>query len=94
MSMQTAVDVALLIVADNSRSERRISPSWTIEQLKTRLEPITGVPVAFQKLSLKVGSAQAQSLEVDGNVQLSNFPLQQYAEIHVSSATILLALYC
>ena len=83
MSILTAADVPLLVVSDNARSERRISPAWTIDHLKSRLEPITGVPASAQKLGLKVGSWPIQSLEVAGDTLLSQFPLQQYAEIHV-----------
>ena len=83
MSMTTAADVSLLIVSDNARSERRISPAWTVEHLRSRLEPITGIPASSQRLALKVGSQPAVSLEGHGDVQLSNFALQTYAEIHV-----------
>lgn len=84
--MQTAADVPLNIVSDNSRSERRISPSWTIAHLKERLEPITGVPSTSQRLTLKVGGSQAAvaiSALNEETTQLSQFPLQPYAELNV-----------
>ncbi|KAJ9651348.1 hypothetical protein H2198_007571 [Neophaeococcomyces mojaviensis] len=31
-------------------SERRITPTWTVDQLKSKLEPITGIPASSQKL--------------------------------------------
>ncbi|KAL1306565.1 hypothetical protein AAFC00_005252 [Neodothiora populina] len=82
----SAQDIPLLIISENARSERRISPSWTIAHLKDRLEPITGIPASAQSLSLKVSSWPAQPLqsENEASVQLNNYPLQAYAEIHVS----------
>ena len=87
-------DVALQVVSDNSGSERRISPSWTIGHLKARLEPITGVPPLSQKLSLKTSDGQVIPIEAsdEENTRLSAFPLVAYAELRVS-ASILFATY-
>jgi len=88
MSMHTAADVPLNIVSDNSRSERRISPSWTIAHLKERLEPITGIPSSSQKLTLKLGGSQSSvvlSALNEETTQLSQFPLQPYAELNVGA---------
>lgn len=85
--MATTADVPLLIISENARSERRISPAWTIAQLKGRLEPITGVPASSQRLTLKVASWPDQNLQTvnEENTQLGAFTLQSYAELHVSS---------
>lgn len=85
MSLQSEADVPLLISSPNSSSERRISPSWSIAHLKSRLEPITGVPASSQQLSLRVGSQDAvpvTSLDEE-QTRLVQFPLQPYAEITV-----------
>ncbi|QIX02462.1 hypothetical protein AMS68_007979 [Peltaster fructicola] len=81
-----AADIPLIIISANSTSERRINPSWTIAQLKARLEPITGVPAGSQRLSLKVASQQPQLIEaVDEDRQtLSHWALQAYAEIQIT----------
>jgi hypothetical protein len=86
--MATAQDIPLLIVSENSASERRISPSWTIAQLKGRLEPVTGVPATCQKLSLKIGSQAAQPIEAadEESTILAAWPLQAYAELKVGMA--------
>jgi len=86
MNMQTAGDIPLLVTSDNSSSERRISPSWTIGHLKSRLEPVTGIPPLSQKLTLKLGSNQSVPIEAldEENTQLAVFSLAPYAEIHVS----------
>jgi hypothetical protein len=93
--MATAQDIPLLIVSENSASERRISPSWTIAQLKGRLEPVTGVPATCQRLSLKIGSQAAQPIEAadEESTILAAWPLQAYAELKVG-ITIFLNLCC
>ena len=84
--MTTTADVPILITSENARSERRISPAWTIAQLKGRLEPITGIPAFSQRLTLKVASWPDQNLQTvdEQNTQLGAFTLQSYAELHVS----------
>jgi tubulin-folding cofactor B len=86
MSLQSVADVPLIISSPNSSSERRISPSWTIAHLKSRLEPITGVPAGSQQLSLRVASQDAVPVTATNEEQthLAVFPLQPYAEITVS----------
>jgi hypothetical protein len=91
--MATAADIPLLIVSENSSSERRISPSWSIAQLKSRLEPVTGVPATCQRLSLKIGSQAAQPIEAadEESTILAAWPLQAYAEIKVGMILFLYA---
>ncbi|KAM0463521.1 hypothetical protein ACHAPV_002061 [Trichoderma viride] len=79
-------DVPLLVISENAASERRITPSWSIFQLKTKLEPVTGIPPSCQILSLKA-SAGSEKIPVEAAdedaVRLSSFPLAPYAELHV-----------
>jgi len=93
MALQTAPDVPLFVVSPNSSSERRITPSWTISQLKTRLEPITGIPAVCQQLSLKIGSQEPVAIQAadEEQTQLAAFPLQAYAELTVSFGTFFAA---
>jgi len=83
MSLETATDVPLLVVSANSRSERRISPHWNIDQLAARLEPITGVPASAQKLSLRAAERSCPLVNA-GSTQLSTYKLWDYTELHVS----------
>lgn len=85
MSLQTVPDIPIQVTSENSSSERRITPAWTIGQLKAKLEPITGIPPVSQKLTLRLGGQQSVPLEAsdEENTQLANFPLAPYAEIHV-----------
>ncbi|KAL3427574.1 cell polarity protein alp11 [Phlyctema vagabunda] len=86
MSTQTALDIPIQVTSDNASTERRITPSWTIGQLKAKLEPITGVPPLSQKLTLRLGGNQSVPIEAsdEENTQLASFPLAPYAEIHVA----------
>jgi tubulin-folding cofactor B len=85
-SYGSAADIPLLIKSTNAQSERRVNPSWTIAHLKSRLEPITGIPSSTQKLSYRIGSQDAVPIEAanEDAVQLSAFGLQPYAEVTVS----------
>ncbi len=86
MSMHAAGDIPIQITSENSSSERRITPTWTIGQLKAKLEAVTGIPPLSQKLTLRLGSQQSVPIEAvdEENTQLGVFPLAPYAEIHVS----------
>ncbi|KAF5678926.1 tubulin specific chaperone cofactor B [Fusarium heterosporum] len=78
-------DVPLVVIAEFAQSERRITPSWSISQLKTKLETVTGVPPSCQRLSLKpTAGAEAIAIEAanEDDTHLSNFPLAPYAELH------------
>ena len=81
-----AHDVPLLIVSTATSSERRITPSWSIAHLKTKLEPVTGIPPSAQKLSLRLPEQQESSAveaEDEDAVQIGQWPLVPYAELTV-----------
>jgi len=83
--MQTVGDIPLQITSENASSERRVTPSWTIGQLKAKLEPMTGIPPLSQKLTLRIGQQNMPIEAIDEeNTQLGSFPLAPYAEIHVT----------
>lgn len=58
MSLTTAPDIPLLITVPSPNAdapplvsaERRITPAWTISQLKSKLELVTGIPTESQVL--------------------------------------------
>ena len=84
--MATARDVPLLVESENSGSERRISPSWTIALLKQKLEPITGVPTSSQKLVLYPPNSTTGvpvSSPDEENATLSQFTLLPYGRLVV-----------
>lgn len=84
--MQSARDIPLLITSAASSSERRITPSWSIAQLKAKLESVTGIPPSAQRLLLRTADQQERPIEADDeeHVQVGQWPLIDYAEIHVS----------
>lgn len=88
-SLGTAADIPLLIKSSNASSERRINPSWTIAHLKTRLEPITGIPSSTQKLTIRLNSQNVIPIEAtdEETATLERYGLQAYAEITVSATS-------
>ncbi|KAI0113740.1 CAP Gly-rich domain-containing protein [Nemania sp. FL0031] len=78
-------DVPLLVTSENSSSERRITPSWSISQLKSKLEPVTGIPPSCQRLRLKTSANESIPIEAENEdiKLLSNFPLAPYAELQI-----------
>jgi tubulin-folding cofactor B len=86
--MATMADVPLYVVSDYAASERRITPSWSISQLKAKLEPVTGIPPSCQQIFLKQTSTSTEKIPVEASnedsVYLQQFPLAPYAELLVS----------
>ncbi|KAI9815729.1 MAG: hypothetical protein M1827_002125 [Pycnora praestabilis] len=84
--MRTTHDIPLQITSENSGSERRITPAWSISQLKTKLESVTGIPPSSQRLTLRLPNQQGIIIEApdEEGVQLARYPLQPYAEINVT----------
>ena len=90
--MQTAPDIAvLIIVPDNDKNgkpvlsaERRITPSWSIGQLKSKLEPVTGIPSSSQKLRCRKLDGSWTSLDDEhSQVGDARWSLRKGSEIEV-----------
>ncbi|CAA7265175.1 unnamed protein product [Cyclocybe aegerita] len=54
--------VNVFVVSPDTHSERRIDPHITVEQLKGKLELITGIPVSHQALSLLASQQDSRVL--------------------------------
>ncbi|KYK55700.1 tubulin specific chaperone cofactor B [Drechmeria coniospora] len=82
-------DVPVCVISDNTSSERRVTPSWTISQLRSKLETITGIPPSSQLLSLQT-SKGTERVPIDAadedSTRISSFPLAPYAELHVGDS--------
>lgn len=78
-------DVPLIVISDYSSSERRITPSWSISQLKTKMETITGIPPSCQRVSLKRPSGDSIPIEAadEDSTYMQSFPMVPYAELHI-----------
>lgn len=79
-------DVPLYVISEYASSERRITPAWTISQLKAKLEPMTGIPPSCQQIFLKTTSNEKIPVQAqdEDSVHLNSFPLAPYAELEVS----------
>lgn len=87
-SMTTARDIPIVITSSAASSERRITPSWTIAHLKTKLEPVTGIAPSSQILTLRLPDRQQETpieAEDEESVEIGRWPLVAYAEIKVCS---------
>ena len=93
MALQTVRDIPLQVSSDNVLTERRITPSWTVTQLKGKLESVTGIPPSCQKLVLRVPGHEDAAIAAsdEDKVQVGSWRLQADAEIHVRS---LLEFWC
>ncbi|RKP26248.1 ubiquitin-like protein, partial [Syncephalis pseudoplumigaleata] len=67
-------------MSDASRSERRFNRSMTIEELKIRLEPITGVPPSAQTLALYDKDRLVTGIDGDDRM-LGYFSPEDYMEL-------------
>ncbi|PYH41163.1 TBCB family protein [Aspergillus saccharolyticus JOP 1030-1] len=63
-------------------TERRVTPTWTVMQLKTKLETMTGVPPSCQRLRLKSPGHQEQWVEGDDSI-IGDWGLMRGSELEV-----------
>ncbi|KAI5948748.1 hypothetical protein KGF57_005146 [Candida theae] len=84
-------DISIFITSDLTSSERRVSPQWSLEYFKQKLELITGVeprnqllqyfPNKYSNEYVQLPSQQQRNDERD--VRLSELGLKEYSRIHV-----------
>lgn len=92
MSFQpTPTDIAVAITTPSTsshpdeprlHSERRITPTWTLQQVKSKLETMTGVPPSSQRLRLKTPGQPDQWVEGDDSL-IGDWGLVRGSEIEV-----------
>lgn len=79
-------DIVIYITSEQVSSEKRITPSWTIAELKAKLEPITGIPPGSQKLTVygpATGSGQHILDNDDSDRPIGDYHLVPYGRIQV-----------
>ncbi|KAI9505873.1 hypothetical protein GGI25_001277 [Coemansia spiralis] len=76
--------VTLFVESENARSERRFQKSVTIDDLKTRLEPIVGIPANDQRIVILQGTAVVGEI-TDGTKMLGYYPVEDYMSLRVTS---------
>ncbi len=81
-----ARDIPIQVISPAASSERRINPSWTISQLKAKLEPITGIAPSLQTLTLRLPDRLDGVVISTGDedlTEIGSWSLAPYAELHV-----------
>ncbi|KAL4996152.1 CAP Gly-rich domain-containing protein [Aspergillus recurvatus] len=63
-------------------SERRITPTWTVHQVKAKLETMTGIPPSSQRLRLKTPGRADQWVDGDDTI-IGEWGLMRGSEIEV-----------
>ncbi|KAI8816689.1 CAP Gly-rich domain-containing protein [Fimicolochytrium jonesii] len=76
--------VTVFVASEGAASERRFDKSITIERLKERLEPITGVPAATMKISLYTSTDQLVGSMDDDEKMLGYYPVEDFMRLQVT----------
>lgn len=88
----TPADISVVITAASASrgasseprflNERRVTPTWTVNQLKGKLETMTGVPPGSQSLRVKVPGRPVQWMEGEDR-RIDEWGLVKGCEIEV-----------
>ncbi|KAJ5156505.1 hypothetical protein N7492_009308 [Penicillium capsulatum] len=87
----TPADISVIITSPSAKAssaepgfvtERRVTPSWTVFQLKGKLETMTGVPPGSQRLRVKVPGRPEQWADGDDRI-IGEWGLGKGSEIEV-----------
>ncbi|KAK2467338.1 hypothetical protein APHAL10511_000573 [Amanita phalloides] len=86
LSMSTIVKV--FVVSPDTRSERRLDLNLSVEQLKNKLEPITGIPAGNQIITLfdSESSLKATSILNDDTKQLGFYGLRDWQVLEIADS--------
>ncbi|KAJ3059023.1 hypothetical protein HK102_010197, partial [Quaeritorhiza haematococci] len=74
--------VTLFVSSESATSERRFDRAITVDRLKERLEPITGVPVGTMKVQLFTKADQLVTVLDDESKMLGYYPVEDFMRIH------------
>ncbi|KAJ2809469.1 hypothetical protein H4R20_000089 [Coemansia guatemalensis] len=75
--------VILFVESQNARSERRFQKSLTLDELRSRLEPIVGIPSTDQKIELLKDSTSICEIGSDSKQMLGSYPVEDYMILRV-----------
>ncbi|EAW07980.1 tubulin-folding cofactor B [Aspergillus clavatus NRRL 1] len=86
----TPTDISVIITTPGAAAgpeprfltERRVTPTWTVLQLKSKLETMTGVPPSSQRLLLKAPGRPDQWVDGDDSI-IGSWGLMKGCEIEV-----------
>lgn len=80
------MDITVYITSSLTSSERRVSPQWSVQYLKTKMYPITGVEPKDQQLYLYPIAKSNERVELnDDEATLAHYNVQDFMRIHVKS---------
>lgn len=95
----TPTDISVIISTPASAqaessfiTERRITPTWTVMQLKSKLETMTGIPPGSQHLRVKVPGRADQWAEGDERI-IADWGLVKGSEIEVGGFVLYLCFF-
>ncbi|RKP36423.1 CAP Gly-rich domain-containing protein [Dimargaris cristalligena] len=77
--------VTLWVASADTQSERRFDKALSLETLKTKLEPITGIPAAAQSLELYQGEICLAQLNGPPDTMLGAYPVADFCILKVTS---------
>ncbi|KAH0836809.1 CAP Gly-rich domain-containing protein [Lanmaoa asiatica] len=80
--------VNVFVVSPDTRSERRFDLHITVEQLKTKLELITGIPVQNQRISVQNDEGETTAHLSDDTKQLGFYGLTALQTLNVRSIVV------
>ncbi|KAI9319494.1 CAP Gly-rich domain-containing protein [Dichotomocladium elegans] len=76
-----SIVTVIVTTPENINAERRLDKGWTIEELKCKLEPITGIPIDSCKLSLYQGDLFIGPIDDDSRL-VGSYPIEDYMRLH------------
>ncbi|VEU21439.1 DEKNAAC102420 [Brettanomyces naardenensis] len=77
-------DFTVHLTSDLTSSERRLSPDWTVEYFKHRVELITGIPPEFQKIWIYRTNQSNDRHELDNSLDVKTTHLD---DLNISPST-------
>lgn len=83
-------DINVHLTSDLTSSERRLSPDWTLEYFKNRVEQITGIPPASQKIWIYQTADSSERTPINDSLNTQNTHLEDLkihpgTRIHIES---------
>lgn len=86
-------DISIYVTSDLTSSERRISPQWDLNYLKSKLELITGIKPQFQSIQYYpfpssneyklIADASNYNEEQDKAINVSQWQISSYTRLHI-----------
>ena len=76
-------DIPVFVDSDDTSSERRVSPDWSVSTLKQKMWPITGIPPDYQIITFP---AQSSASSITDDTLLSSLSLSPYTAVKITDS--------